>query len=66
MQLATGDSMPPFAEDELHLAERFEREAKAMARMSHPNIITVHDFGDTPAGHRFIVMEYIDGAVIND
>ncbi len=40
--------------------ERFHQEAKAAANLSHPNIVTIHDFGfDT--GRLFIVMEYIPG-----
>ncbi len=54
--------LPAFAGlDEHNFAERFEREARAMAKMNHPNIVTVHDFGETDAGHRYIVMEYVDG-----
>lgn len=40
--------------------ERFHQEAKAAANLSHPNIVTVHDFG-LDAGRLFIVMEYING-----
>lgn len=40
--------------------ERFHQEAKAAANLSHPNIVTVHDFG-LDAGRLFIVMEYIPG-----
>lgn len=41
-------------------AERFSREARALAKLSHPNIVTVHDFGHSE--HLFfLVMEYIDG-----
>ena len=46
-------------------AERFARDAQALAQLSHPHIVTVHDFGyvDGPAGRvYYIVMEYIDGA----
>lgn len=42
--------------------ERFEREARAMAQLNHPNVVTVHDFGETDVGHRYIVMEYVDGS----
>lgn len=46
-------------------AERFEREAKTLAQMSHPNIVTVHDFGETN-GLYFIVMEFVDGVNLRD
>lgn len=41
-------------------AERFQQEAQALARMGHPNIVTVYDFGEA-GGHYFLLMEYIDG-----
>jgi serine/threonine protein kinase len=41
-------------------AERFTREAKALARLSHANIVTVHDFGERQ-GHYFLLMEFVDG-----
>jgi eukaryotic-like serine/threonine-protein kinase len=40
--------------------ERFHQEAKAAANLSHPNIVTVHDFG-LYASQLFIVMEYVPG-----
>jgi serine/threonine protein kinase len=44
---------------------RFEREAKLLAQMSHPNIVTVHDFGEAD-GLYYIVMEYVDGVNLRD
>jgi serine/threonine protein kinase len=41
--------------------ERFEREAKTLARLSHPNIVTVYDFGRTADGQAYLIMEFIDG-----
>ena len=40
--------------------ERFSQEAKAAAKLSHPNIVTVHDFG-LDSDRLFIVMEYVPG-----
>ena len=40
--------------------KRFAREAKTMAQLRHPSIITIHDFGDQD-GLPFIVMEYLTG-----
>ena len=41
-------------------AERFNREARALARLSHPNIVAVHEFGQAGALHYFL-MEFVDG-----
>jgi serine/threonine-protein kinase len=42
-------------------ASRFKREAKAAARMEHPNLIRVIDFGEEPDGLLYIAMEFIEG-----
>ncbi len=41
--------------------KRFEQEAKATAALSHPNLVLVHDFGLSPLGRPFIVMDFVDG-----
>jgi eukaryotic-like serine/threonine-protein kinase len=46
--------------------ERFEREAKAVARLHHPNIVTVHDLGYDAEGSPFIAMEFLEGADLHD
>jgi tRNA A-37 threonylcarbamoyl transferase component Bud32 len=52
--------LPLEASRDPHFAERFAREAKALARLNHPNIVTVHDSGQ--AGEYFyFVMEFVEG-----
>lgn len=41
--------------------ERFKREAEVASRLRHPNIITVFEFGRSPEGIYYIVMEYLEG-----
>jgi tRNA A-37 threonylcarbamoyl transferase component Bud32 len=41
-------------------AERFQREAQMLARLNHPNIVTVYDFGEAD-GLYYLMMEFVDG-----
>lgn len=43
-----------------NFAERFNREARALARLNHPNIVAVHEFGQVDGLH-FFLMEFVDG-----
>src|SRR5699024_4034457 len=40
---------------------RFQREARAMAELNHPNIVSIRDIGEED-GQQFLVMEYVDGS----
>ncbi|MFN0076132.1 MAG: protein kinase domain-containing protein [Prosthecobacter sp.] len=48
-------------DSDMGFKERFKNEARAMAKLNHPGIVSVYDFGETPDGLLFIVMEYVDG-----
>ena len=52
--------LPPEVGHDPAFAERFMREARALARLSHPNIVAVYDFGQQ-TGLYYFVMEYVDG-----
>ena len=47
------------------LLKRFEREAKSLGRLSHPNIVGVIDFGEFE-GAPYLVMEYLSGGTLKD
>jgi len=60
-------SLPDGITDELatQFRERFLREARAAASLSHPGIVTVYDAGEDPARHLpFIAMEYVPGETL--
>lgn len=53
------DKLPP--DEEAEYRERFLREARAIARLSHPRIVGVYQFGQTPDGLYYMAMQFIDG-----
>ncbi|MDH4240518.1 MAG: bifunctional serine/threonine protein kinase/MFS transporter [Phycisphaerae bacterium] len=53
--------LPPEVGETEAFAERFTREARSLARLNHPRIVTVFDFGHTEDGLYYFVMEYVDG-----
>ncbi len=57
--------LPSLAGDEVAV-QRFEREAKAISRMRHPNTVTIYDFGKTASKELYIVMEYLEGETLAD
>ena len=57
--------LAPDREHEPRFAERFAREAELLARLNHPHIVTIHDFGET-GGLFYLVMEFVDGVNLRD
>jgi predicted Ser/Thr protein kinase len=54
--------LPPGIGDDPAFASRFAREARALAKLSHPNIVTLYEFGRGGGeGPYFFLMEYVDG-----
>src|SRR5262245_5516626 len=53
--------LPASAARPAGFAERFEREAKALARLQHAGIVQVFDFGTSPDGWCYLAMELVDG-----
>jgi serine/threonine-protein kinase len=56
-----------FVNDET-LVERFRREARAAAQLQHPNVVTIHDYGESrgQGGFAYIVMELVRGISLRD
>lgn len=46
--------------------KRFEQEARAASALAHPNVIAIHDFGASPEGQPYLVMDYLEGKGLND
>ncbi len=55
----------PEAEQQADFAERFAREAQALARLNHPNIVAVYDYGQD-GSFCWLLMEYVDGSSLRD
>jgi tRNA A-37 threonylcarbamoyl transferase component Bud32 len=47
-------------------AERFRREAQAAARLKHPNVVAIHDFGVSEEGLFYLVMELVEGQTLRN
>jgi len=55
--------LAPEKQNDPQFAERFEREARVLARLSHPNIVSVFDFGEVQ-GRFYLLMEFVDGLTL--
>lgn len=56
---------PAYTTDDSDILARFRREAKAIAALRHPNILTVYDYGEED-GLAYIVMEYVERGTLKD
>lgn len=57
--------LPPAWGDSEGFASRFQTEARSMAKLSHGNIVAVHDFGVTTEGHLYLIMEWVPGETLH-
>jgi serine/threonine protein kinase len=57
--------MPALGTGYEDFAAKFVTEARAMAKLTHPHIVSVFDFGHTAEGHLYFVMEYVEGSSIH-
>jgi serine/threonine-protein kinase len=48
------------------LTKRMEQEARAAARVSHPNLVALHDMGNDPGVGLFLVFEYVEGLTLQE
>ena len=57
--------LPPALSFDADRLRRFATEARAASSLNHPNIVTIHDIGDS-GGTSFIAMEAVDGQTLRD
>ncbi len=57
--------LAPEREHDSRFAGRFAREAELLAKLSHPHIVTIHDFGEI-GGLYYLLMEFVDGVSLRD
>src|ERR1700719_1629488 len=60
-----GKILPAHLSDNPEAKQRFEREARTISSLNHPNICTLHDVGHQD-GTDFLVMEYLEGETLAD
>ena len=57
--------LPQYSFD-VRFAQRFHKEAQALAAIQHPNVVAIHDFGEFSNGSLYLVMEFVDGMTLRD
>ena len=61
LKILTRDRAPGISDTEF--AARFQQEARALARITHPDIVAVYDFGEA-GGYHYLLMEFVDGLTL--
>lgn len=61
LKVSNAENVSDFSE----FVQRFQHEARAIAKLSHPNIVTIHDFGEEKSRY-YMVMEYLSGKNLLD
>ena len=56
--------LPPEIGVDRTFVERFVAEARTLARLNHPNIVIIHESGQTSEGHFYFVMEFVEGTTL--
>lgn len=57
---------PEMVDAHADVRDRFLTEVKIVSRLRHPNTVTIYDFGETPEGFLFMVLEYVDGVGLDE
>jgi serine/threonine-protein kinase len=57
--------LPAEFDHDVKFALRFTREARTLAKLSHPNIVSVYEFGNVEGAYYFL-MEFVDGSTLRD
>lgn len=57
--------MQPHHHQDADMIQRFKQEAKSVATLSHPNLVSIHDYGVTEEGFLFFVMDYVKGTTLS-
>ncbi len=58
--------LPQALAENSQLMSRFKREAHVMNALDHPGIVKVHSFVQTPDGHAYFIMDYVEGKTIHE